>query len=97
MLPFKEENIMKTLKTRKEINGYTYSNGSAGKRWKRGRTMFSEGRKWLDNNEYVPIIAKTNLDTHEITEASVNEYKRFLTEDGYKEFLEARFVAMASK
>lgn len=88
---------MKKLKTRTEINGYQYSNGSAGKRWKRGRTMFSEGRRWISNNEYVPIIAKTNLDTHEITEASVNEYKRFLTEDGYKEWLETRFVEMASE
>lgn len=88
---------MKTLKTHTELNGYTYSNGSAGKRWKRGRTMFSEGRRWISNNEYVPIIAKTNLDTHEITEASANEYKRFLTEDGYKEWLETRFVEMASE
>lgn len=88
---------MQKLKTRNEVNGYTYSNGSGGKKWKRGRTMFSEGRRWISNNEYVPIIAKTNLDTHEITEASAKEYKRFLTEDGYKEWLETRFVEMASE
>jgi hypothetical protein len=79
---------MQKLKTIKEKPGYIYSNGSAGKRWKRGRTMFSEGRQFLGNYEYRPIIAKTNLDTGEITEASPEEYKRFLTEEGYKEYLE---------
>ena len=80
------------MKTRKEIRGYQYSNGSGGKKWKRGRIMFSEGRKWIGNNEYIPIIAKTNLDTHEITEATLKEAKRFLTDEGYEEY--ARRVAI---
>ena len=88
---------MKTLKTRTEINGYKFNWGSGGKKWICGRTMFSEGRRWINHNEYVPIIAKTNLDTNEITEASAKEYKRFLTEDGYKNWLETRFVDMASE
>ena len=88
---------MTTLKTIKEKPGYIYSNGSGGKKWKRGRTMYSEGREWLGNNEYRPIIAKTNLDTNEITEANVQEYKRFLTEEGYKEWLITRFAEMAER
>jgi len=76
------------MKTKKEVRGYQYSNGSGGKKWKRGRVMFSEGRKWIGNNEYIPIIAKTNLDTHEITVASLKEAKRFLTEEGYEEYKE---------
>ena len=79
------------MKTKKEIRGYQYSNGSGGKKWKRGRVMFSEGKKWLGNNEYVHIIAKTNLDTGEITLASLNEAKRFLTEEGYNEYVTTYF------
>ena len=75
------------MKTKKEVRGYQYSNGSGGKKWKRGRVMFSEGKKWISINEYVPIIPKTNLDTHEITEASLKEAKRFLTEEGYEEYV----------
>lgn len=78
---------MQKLKTITEKQGYIYSNGSGGKKWRRGRIQFSEGREFLGNNEYRPIIAKTNLDTCEITEASPAEYKRFLTEEGYKEYL----------
>lgn len=81
---------MQRLKTITTKPGYIYSNGSGGKKWKRGRTMYSEGRQFLGNYEYRPIIAKTNLDTHEITEASPQEYKRFLTEEGYKEWLAER-------
>lgn len=88
---------MKCLKTKNEVRGYTYSNGMAGKRWTRGRTMFSEGRKYLGNYEYIPLITKTNLDTGEITVASLKEAKRFLTEEGYKEYLEARFIEMAER
>lgn len=88
---------MNKLKTTKEKPGYIYSNGSGGKKWKRGRIMYSEGREWLGNSEYRPIIAKTNLDTGEITEASVQEYKRFLTEEGYKEWLLTRFAEMAAE
>ena len=80
------------MKTKKEVRGYQYSNGSGGKRWKRGRVMFSEGKRWITNNEYIPIIAKTNLDTHEITEASLKEAKRFLTDEGYTEYVKAREV-----
>lgn len=86
---------MQKLKTKNEIHGYKYSNGSGGKKWIRGRVMFSEGRKWLGNNEYVPLIVKTDLDTHEITIASLKEAKRFLTEEGYKEYVEAKFIEMA--
>lgn len=88
---------MKSLKTKNAINGYKYSYGIGGKKWTRGRTMFSEGRKWMGNNEYIPVITKTNLDTGEITIASLNEAKRFLTEEGYKEYLEARFIEMAQR
>ena len=82
------------MKTKKEVRGYQYSNGTGGKKWKRGRVMFSEGRKWISNNEYIPIIAKTNLDTHEITIASLNEAKRFLTEEGYNEYVTTYFNMM---
>lgn len=88
---------MKTLKTINEKPGYNYSNGSGGKKWTRGRTMFSEGRKYLGNHEYIPVITKTNLDTGEITVASLKEAKRFLTEEGYKEYLEAQFIEMARR
>lgn len=81
---------MTTLKTITHKPGYIYSNGSGGKKWRRGRIQFSEGRQYLGNYEYRPIIAKTNLDTGEITEASPQEYKRFLTEEGYKEYLEEK-------
>ena len=85
------------LKTKNVINGYTYSNGTGGKRWTRGRTMFSEGCKYISNNERIPVITKTNLDTGEITVASIKEAKRFLTEEGYKEYLEAQFIEMAKR
>ena len=75
------------MKTKKEVNGYRYSNGCGGKRWKRGNIMFSEGRKWLGNNEYVSVITKTDLDTNQITIASLKEAKRFLTSDGYDEYV----------
>ena len=80
------------LKTKREINGYKYSNGSSGKKWVRGRIMFSEGRQWVDNNEYVNLITKTNLDTHEISIATMSEAKRFLTEEGYKEYINDEWV-----
>ena len=69
---------MYCLKTKNAINGYTYSNGTGGKKWTRGRTIFSEGHKYISNNEYIPIIAKTNLDTGEITVASLKEAKTIL-------------------
>lgn len=88
---------MYCLKTKNAINGYTYSNGTGGKKWTRGRTMFSEGCKYISNNERIPVITKTNLDTGEITVASIKEAKRFLTEEGYKEYLEAQFIEMAQR
>lgn len=75
------------MKTKKEVNGYQYSNGSGGKKWKRGRIMFSEGKQLLGNNEYIRIIAKTNLDTGEITLASPKEAKKFITEETYEEYI----------
>lgn len=75
------------LKTKCAINGYKYSNGSGGKKWVRGRTMFSEGRYWVRQNEWVMVITKTDLDTHEITLASLKEAKRFLTDEGYQEYV----------
>ena len=84
------------MKTQKAINGYKYSNGSAGKKWVRGRVMFSEGRAYTGNNEYVNVIVKTNLDTHERTVASLKEAKRFLTEEGYQEYVQNHAVALAN-
>lgn len=71
--------MLNKLKTKGAINGYKYSNGSGGKRWIRGRTMFSEGKYWISNNEQIMVITKTNLDTHEISLATLKEAKRFLT------------------
>lgn len=75
------------MKTKKEVKGYSYSNNGYTKKWKRGRTMFSTGRKYISHHDYVEIIAKTNLDTGEVTEASLKEAKRFLTEEGYEEYV----------
>lgn len=85
------------MKTKNEVKGYRYENNGYTKKWKRGRTMFSTGRKYISNNEYVPIIAKTNLDTGEVTEASLEEAKRFLTEESYKEYVLSRFEQMAMR
>lgn len=85
------------MKTKNEIRGYRYECNGYTKKWKRGRVMFSTGRKYLGNNEYVDIITKTNLDTGEITEASLNEAKRFLTEESYKEYVLSRFEQMAMR
>lgn len=85
------------LKTKNAINGYKYSNGSGGKKWVRGRTMFSEGRKWLNNSDWVMVITKTNLDTHEISLATLAEAKRFLTDEGYEEYVSGGFYEMAKE
>lgn len=87
--------VMNWLKTKGEINGYKYSNGSGGKKWVRGRTMYSEGRKWLGNSDWVMVITKTNLDTHEISIATLKEAKRFLTEEGYREYVYGGFYETA--
>ena len=80
------------LKTKRKINGYKYESTLGGKRWVRGRTMFSEGRYWVAQNDYVIVITKTNLDTHEISLASLNEAKRFLTEEGYNEYANQQYA-----
>ena len=83
------------MKTRNEVRGYQYTNNGYGKKWKRGRVMFSEGRKYLGNYEYVDVIVKTNLDTGEMEIASLKEAKRFLTEEGYDEYMLGRFIEIA--
>ena len=83
------------MKTRKEVRGYQYSNGSGGKKWKRGRVVFSEGKKYFGNYEYVDVIVKTNLDTGEMEVASLKEAKKFLTDEGYEEYVRSRFVEIA--
>lgn len=83
------------MKTKNEIKGYKFSYNGCTKKWIRGRVMFSTGRKYISNNEYVDIIAKTNLDTGEVTEASLAETKRFLTEESYNEYVLSRFTEMA--
>lgn len=85
---------MTHLKTITQKPGYIYSDGTSGKRWKRGNIMFSEGKKYSSNNEYMPIIAKTNLDTGVVSEATLQEAKRFLTEEGYAE---SRFAEVAQR
>ena len=87
--------MLNKLKSKGAINGYKYSNGSGGKKWVRGRTMYSEGRKWIDNNRWIMVITKTNLDTHEISIATLKEAKRFLTEEGYNEYVLGGFYEMA--
>lgn len=62
---------MTHLQTITQKHGYIYSNGSAGKRWRRGNIMYSEGKKYTSNNEYIPIIAKTNLNTGDVSEATL--------------------------
>ena len=59
--------------------------------------MFSEGRKWLGNNDYINVIVKTNLDTNEISIASLKEAKRFLTEDGYNEYVSNGNIEIAMR
>lgn len=86
-----------TLKTKKAVNGYKYSNGTGGKKWVRGRTMYSEGRYWVSQNEWISVITKTNLDTLEISLATLKEAKRFLTEEGYKEYVFGKFYETALK
>lgn len=84
-----------TLKTKGAINGYKYSNGTGGKKWVRGRIMYSEGRYWVSQNEWISVITKTNLDTLEISLATLKETKRFLTEEGYKEYVLGKFYETA--
>lgn len=84
------------MKTINEKAGYKFSNGTSGKRWVRGHTMYSTGKKYTGNGpESIPCIVKTNLDTGEIQVASLVEHKRFMTEDAYKAFLLNEFVALS--
>lgn len=80
------------LKTKREINGYKYERILGRKSWTRGRTMFSEGRYWMTQNNWVMVITKTDLDTHEISLASLKEAKRFLTEEGYNEYVNQQYA-----
>lgn len=89
--------MLNKLKTKGAIHGYKYSNGSGGKKWVRGRTMYSEGRYWVKQNEWIMVITKTNLDTHEISLATLKEAKRFLTEEGYQEYVDGKFYEMAKR
>ena len=76
------------MKTKREVKGYQFSWGSGGKKWKRGRIQYSEGKEYTGNGpEYIPRIIKTNLDTHEMTVATLAEHKKFLTEEGYEEYI----------
>lgn len=79
------------MKTIGEKKGYVYSNSSNGKSWTRGRIRFSLGRQWSGNNTHIPCIVKTNLDTNEMKIASLDEHKRFLTPEGYEEFVQNQF------
>ena len=83
------------LETREEVKGYRYSHGCGGKSWTRGHTKFSEGRWWISKNKWVSVITKTNLDTGDITLASISEAKCFLTKKGYEEYMMSRFVLLA--
>ena len=89
--------MLNKLKTKGALNGYKYSNGSGGKKWVRGRTMYSEGRYWVKQNEWIMVITKTDLDTHEISLATLKEAKRFLTEEGYQEYVDGKFYEMAKR
>lgn len=89
--------VYNRLNTKKAINGYRYENGTGGKRWIRGRIMYSEGRYWVAQSDWVMVITKTNLDTHEITLATLKEAKRFLTEEGYEEYVSGGFYEMAKE
>ena len=82
------------MKTINHKNGYVFSDGSNGKSWTRGRVRFSIGRQWTGNNDYIPCIVKTNLDTREMQIASLSEHKRFLTKESYDEFVMNEFQAL---
>lgn len=75
-----------------EKAGWKFSNGSAGKRWIRGRVMISEGKRWISQNEYIPILTHTNLDTGEIVECISAEYKKFLTDESWHDWCYQQFV-----
>ncbi len=87
--------VKNRLKTKGAIHGYKYSNGCGGKKWIRGRVMFSEGRQWLSNCDWIMVITKTNLDTREISLATLKEAKRFLTEEGYQEYVAEKYIEIA--
>ncbi len=84
------------MKTINEKPGYKFSSGSYCKRWTRGRTMYSVGKKYTGNGpESIPCIVKTNLDTGEMELASLAEHKRFLTPESYEEFVLDNFKRIA--
>ena len=83
------------MQTINEKKGYKFSNGSGGKHWIRGRTMYSTGKKYVGNGpKSIPCIVKTNLDTGEMEVASLKEHQKFLTEAGYQSFLLNEFVEL---
>jgi len=84
------------MKTINKKNGYQFRNGSGGKKWIRGRTMYSEGKQYTGNGpESIPCIVKTNLDTGEMKIATLAEHKKFMTDEGYHEFLLNEFVRLS--
>lgn len=86
---------MTHLQCKNEIPGYRFSNGSSGKKWVRGRTMFSTGKQYTGNGpEYKAHIIKTNLDTGEMEIASLKEHKKFLTDECYEKYLLERFESL---
>ena len=89
--------MVNRLKSKGAIHGYKYSSGCGGKKWVRGRTMYSEGRYWFKQNDWIMVITKTDLDTHEISLATLKEAKRFLTEEGYEEYVNGGFYEMAKE
>lgn len=81
--------MIEHLETVNEVNGYSFSNGSAGKRWKRGRKMISEGKIYTGGpyGEHKKALIVTNLDTGAMFEADRKTYEKFLTPECYKEWL----------
>lgn len=74
------------MKTKNEVKGYQYSNGSNGKKWIRGKIMFSEGKQYFSNGTWIDVIIKTDLGTRDMHIADLKEAKRFLTPEGYAEY-----------
>lgn len=81
------------MKTINEKRGYQFSNGAGGKKWRRGNVQFSEGRMYTDAGN-IYLIVKTDLTTGAKEVASLKEHKRFLTPEGYEEYLNGAFVKL---
>lgn len=74
------------MKTKNEVKGYRYSNGSNGKKWIRGNVIFSEGRQYFGDGTWINVIIKTDIETRDMHIADLKEAKRFLTNEGYAEY-----------